>query len=579
MTIAVAKQRAASTDDREPTRTGAARDSVLDCAFLTVLTIASMVLYIGELGFYYDDYSLLMRMHLSDDRSLVGIYDAVRPALGQRPVAAALFALLYWLFGTEPLGYHLVNSGLLIPVVVLLYLVLRELRLPRLIAVALPLLYTMLPHYATDRFWMDLAGVNMSTGLYVLSLYASLRAVRAGAVTSFVWITIAVVAVGVMMFTYEIFAPLVLLNAGLVWWAGRTNATSSSRRRALWSAGSLLAVLLVTGVTKLVGVAEEGQNGYEIGLEKGVLYHVAYLVAGAAKVNFGTYFLALPYVVWWILRNELAIANVIVAGGIALATFAFLFRIGRREGAFLNLERTWRVLIGVGLIAFVLGYAIFLTTDAVAFRSAGIDNRVNVGAAMGVAAAAIGLIGWLASRFDERRAFLTFCAATAVAVGIGTLVVQTLGSFWTRAADRQEEILAAVKREAAMLPLPTTVILDGSCPEIGPAVVFADQFDFRGALRIEYGDGKVTADVASEDLRPSASGLMLETTIFDKRSRRSYPYGPRLIVFDLASRRSYRMPDRAHANAYVRRSRPSFRCPLQRSFAWGFDPYNRWSLQ
>jgi hypothetical protein len=555
------------------------RNAVADCGFLSLVTIASIVLYVRELGFYYDDYSLLGRMHLSEDQSILGVYESVRPALGQRPIAAGIFALLYWLFGTEPLGYHVVNSGLLIVVAVLLYLVLRELRLPRLIAVALPLVYIMLPHYATERFWMDLAGVNLSTGLYLLSLYASLRAVRASAAALLAWILIAVLGVGVMMFTYELFAPLVFLNVALVWWAARTGERSSSRRAVLLTSGSLLVTLLAAGVTKLIGVAEEGQNGYEVGFENGVVYHVAYLVAGAVKVNLGTYFLAFPYVLWWIVRNEFSVVNAAAAALIGLATFAFLWRIGRSDRDFFRVERMSHALVAVGLVTFALGYAIFLTTDSVAFRSAGIDNRVNVGAAMGVATVLIGVIGWISARLTPGRDLLAFCAATAVVVAAGAFVIETLGSFWTRAAQRQDEIVTAVKQEAGMVPPSTTLILDGSCPEIGPAVVFADESDFRGALKVEFEDATIKADVASEALGATASGLMLETTHFGRRSRRSYPYGRGLIVYDFASRRSYRLLDRTRAETYVARSRPSFRCPLQRSFAWGFDPFDRWSLQ
>jgi hypothetical protein len=62
------------------------------------------------------------------------------------------FAALDRLFGLNPLGYHIVNAFLLVAVAWLFYLVLRELRLPRLLCVALPLVYSTLPHYATNRF-------------------------------------------------------------------------------------------------------------------------------------------------------------------------------------------------------------------------------------------------------------------------------------------------------------------------------------------------------------------------------------------------------------------------------------------
>ena len=106
-----------------------ASHAVVDCLFLTLVTAVSMLTYVRGLGFYYDDYSVLYRMAFSDDQSLGGLYDSVRPATGQRPLQALTFATLYRLFGLDPLGYHLANAFLLVAVAALLYLVMRELRL------------------------------------------------------------------------------------------------------------------------------------------------------------------------------------------------------------------------------------------------------------------------------------------------------------------------------------------------------------------------------------------------------------------------------------------------------------------
>src|SRR5215208_7702833 len=91
----------------------------VDCAFLAIVVAASLMLYVGHLGFYYDDYSVLERMRVSDDGSLLGLYDSVRPATGQRPLQALTFATLYWFFGTDALGYHIWNASLLVAIAAL----------------------------------------------------------------------------------------------------------------------------------------------------------------------------------------------------------------------------------------------------------------------------------------------------------------------------------------------------------------------------------------------------------------------------------------------------------------------------
>jgi hypothetical protein len=553
----------------------------MDCLFLSAAMAISLAPFIGRLGFYYDDYSLLDRMAASHDQSITGLFHAVRPGLGQRPLAALLFAFLYRIFGADPLGYHVVNACLLIAVALLLYLVLRELRLPRLVAVALPLVYSMMPHYASERFWPDLVGINLSNALYLLSLYAALRAVRSSLPWLAAWLAIVVVGIVVIMFTYELFIPLFAVNVLLCWWATRSVADGSGSRRRGFAPTIATIVVAVgaAGIAKAIGVAEHGQNGYQVGLQDGFLHHVAYLVAGGVKLNFGTYLFAFPYVLAWIVVHEFSITSAVVSVAIGALTFVYLWRVAGRQSEPLRVEaEVWRGFIGLGFLAFVLGYSIFLTTDKILFRSAGIDNRVNVAAALGLAAMMIGGVGWAATRLRPDRAVAAFSATVACVVASGVFVVQTLGSYWVRAADRQDAIIAGLTREAGAVRPSTTFILDGSCPEIGPAVVFADQWDLRGRLQLAYRDPSLVADVASESMRATPGGLSIRMSFLHRVFWRTYPYGSQLLVYDASKRHLYRITDRSAAERYLARSRPSFSCPPQRSFAWGFDPMRRLGL-
>lgn len=264
--------------------------AAVDCAFLGVVTAASLMPYVGHLGFYYDDYSVLTRMSFSEDRSLLGLYDSVRSATGQRPLQALTFATLYWFFGADALGYHIWNAVLLVAIAALLYLVLRELRLPRLVCVAVPLLYSTLPHYATNRFWVDAFQINVSIACYLLSLYAGLRAVRASLPALIAWLPIAVLVVVGSLLAYEVVLPLFALNLGLIWWTVRRLESEVNRRAAPTVVGALAAAILAAGFTKLALVAEQGQNVYRIGFQDGFPHHVAYLISGSIKLHLGTYF-------------------------------------------------------------------------------------------------------------------------------------------------------------------------------------------------------------------------------------------------------------------------------------------------
>ena len=554
----------------------AVASATLDCAFLAAVIAISTLPYVRGLGFYYDDYSVLAQLDASHDHSLGGLYHAVRPLNGQRPLQSLTFAGLYWLFGLNPLGYHVVNLLLLVAVAWLLYLVLRELRLPRLMCVALPLVYSILPHYATNRFWLDAFQITVSNGFYLLSLYAGLRALRARRAALPAWLALAVGAVAGSLFAYEVVYPLFALELALLWWAARRSGRDVPASPWI-TIGGLAVAIVAVGVVKATLVAERGQNGYQVGFGDGLAHHFAYLVSGSIKLNVGTYFLAVPYVLWWIVRHRLTAANLGAATAAGLLAFGYVWWIARGDREALIGNRHWRNCVRVGLIAFVLGYAIFLTNRQILFRSAGIDNRVNAAAALGVAAILVGALGWITARLTEQRGIGLFSASVGCIVATGVLIIGTLGSFWTSAAKKQHAVVSSIQRTAPSLPPWSTVVLDGVCPEIGPAVVFADQWDLRGALALAYHDPSLSADVATEALR-AGTRLELEMTFLDSRSTRTYAYGPKLFVYDFPRRALHVLRDRNEAARYVSSERASFRCSPQRSFAWGFDPSNRLSL-
>jgi hypothetical protein len=550
----------------------------LDCAFLAVAVVVSLVVYVWSLGFYLDDYATLSRMKASHDQSLFGLYDAVRPGTGQRPLQAGIFAFLYRLFGLDPLGYHLLNAALLVGIAVLLYLVLRELGLPRGFCVAVPLVYSMLPHYATERFWLNAFQISLSTAFYLLSLYAGLRAVRASTWTVGGWLAIAVVGIAGSLLSYEIAFPLFALNLVLVWWAGRQSG------RTLTNCGRLQAIIVVLGVgsiavgtLKTLAVATHGQNGYGIGFHGGAAHHYAYLAWGAFKVNFGTYLAAFPYVLWWIFSHRFSAVNAGVAAGVGVLSFLYLWQVGRAEHTVRRTSGLWRALVGGGLVALALGYSTFLAASTFLFRSAGIDNRINAAAALGVAAALVGGIGWVAQRLSSDHGNVVFAGGIALVVAAGALVIQTLGTFWSQAADRQHTVMAAILANARSIPAGGTFILDGACPEVGPTPVFADDADLVAALKIKLGElAPARADVASDGLRAAHRRLDLTLRYADHSDTRTYPLNKALVVYDYPGRRIIPLATEAQARRYTaHRQTPS--CPPLRSFAWGFNPGGRWS--
>ena len=535
----------------------------------------SVAPYIKGLGFYIDDFEVLGRMQRSPDQSLFGLYHAVRPGTAQRPLQAFLLAGLYRLFGWHPLGYHVVNIFLLAIVAALMYLVLRELRLPRLVCVAIPLVYSMLPNYATERFWPDTFQISLSTAFYLLSLYAGLRAVRSSSWAVGVWVAVAVAGIAGSLLSYEIVFPLFAINLVLVWWAGRDPAEEASQTRRVAVVGLLAIALVVVGILKTALVAKYGSNGYAFGFYGGI-HQIQTLVSGAIRVNFVTYLLASPYVVGWIFLHHFSVVNAIVALAIGLLSFVYLLRIGQNDQA--TSRSSWRALVKVGLVAVALGYAIFLTTPDFLMRSAGVDNRINEAAALGIAAMFVGGLGLAAAMVPGRRHVMAFSAGIACVVIGGTFIIETLSTYWTSAATQQHQIVAAIAADASRIPRAGVVILDGTCPETGPAPIFATRWDLREALEFRLRDPSLIADVAGYGMRVKRRSLAIDTRTTYSADTRTYPLGRRLVVFDFKRRQLLHLQDRAEARQYTA-ARPAPTCAAQRSFAWGSNPNARWSLR
>jgi hypothetical protein len=270
--------------------------------------------------------------------------------------------------------------------------------------------------------------------------------------------------------------------------------------------------------------------------------------------------------------------NAIVALGIGLLSFVYLLRASSRDDLKLMAGTTWRAVVKVGFVAFVLGYAIFLVTPTFLFRSAGIDNRINAAAALGIAAMIVGAVGLAVGRLALRRQLVAFSACIAGIVVAAVFVVETLSSFWTASAEQQREIVSAIAADASQIPKSGILILEGACPEVGPTPVFADEWDLREALKFRLDDPSLVADVAGAGMRVEGRTLAIENRSSYAVGTQNYPLGARLVVYDYSRRRLQQLGEPATARRYIAQ-RPPPACPPQRSFAWGFDPANRWSLR
>jgi hypothetical protein len=529
------------------------KSTVQDCLFLSLVILLSLILYIQRLGFYLDDYAFLKVLTASSTQSLFGLGHALYSEevnTQKRPMQILFIVGLYWLFGPYPLMYHMANAIVLLSAVVLFYLVLREMGQPRLLTLAVPLVYGLLPHYSTDRFWVASSPATLSIALYFLSLYADLRALRHQLAHIHRWKLLSLLSLLGSGLAYEVVLPLFLLNLWLVWNHAQQLYGRALGKHLVYSnigillLSNLLSLVLVVGFKTLITLSLGAQTGYQLGTHRRYVDHLIYLASGALRVNYGIYGIGLPYVLWRSIHIAPGWLISVLSGFLGLIVFWYLSYIAHQPRTMMPSKADCRTYMAVGFGVFGLGYTMFLSTDRIVFASASIDNRVAIAAAIGVALSFVGGLGRFSllvrSHLVRQR---MFCLLIALLCLSGFLIINTVATFWITAYQHQQVILADIRQRVPELSAGSTLILDGVCPEHGPAVVFKCHYDLAGALIMACYDASLRADVVTPSLQVEEKGIAL--------GERFYPYDEKLLVYNFSQKMLHRLTNAEAARRYA----------------------------
>lgn len=546
----------------QPQRSG----TLPDCLFLGGIVLLSVVLYLPGLGFHGDDWHFLGAFRTSPDRSLAGLYSAINePNTAMRPVQLAYLAALYQAFGLAPLGYHITNAAVLLCSTVLLYLVARELQGGHVIALAVALVYALLPHYSTVRFWVAAFQAPVSIALYLLSLYGSLRALLSP--RAWTWNLLALVSLVASGLAYEVALPLFLLNPVLVWCRGGQLAV----RRAGQSlaAGTTVLALLAVIAFKLETTTRLGSHGslstHVLALSRRAFSldadpEYGLNIAAAIRLSYGDYGIGLQLLAWRILRDHPDPVVVSVAAMLGLLVFGYLFRATSQQRGGLPGRHGLLACVTLGGLTFGLGYAIFLTNTNLQLTDTGLGNRTAIAATVGVALSLVGALGLISTMVPSERARRgSFSALVALLCVAGFLVIQTIAPFWVEAYRQERAIVADIRQHFPALPSRSVLILDGVCPYVGPAIVFESSWDLSGALTIFYADKTLVADVVTPNMTVGENGLR---TVIYESAERDYPYG-NLLIYHYGRKEVHPLPDAEAARRYFEAFNPdrSGGCP------------------
>ena len=527
-----------------------------DSLFVFLIVVGSAAPYLGGLGFYGDDWVFLADMIGSREPTIRAAFEALyRDDMRMRPVQILVLAVLFRLFKLEPLGYHVVNTTLLGAGAVLCYLVCRELGIWRHLALAVALVFGLLPHYSTDRFWVATIQVTLSMTLYLLSFYADLRATRSTSTGSTGWRGLALATMITSVLAYEVVLPFFLLNPVLAAVQARravrvggSPVPTAVRLPALLATTAL--VLLPVLLWKLEAAAPRlasltfGEKVTSFGR----------LIWGSVAVSYGDYGIRLPLVVVQILRDHPSVAVSVTALAMVSIVFLYVWGVMREAGHQGRSPAAAAVaLVGAGFGIFFLGHVVFFYTQNADYSPTGISNRVAIAATLGIALGWVGaLVAIVAPITRERLRSAALAGGVAAAAGVSVLIVDTIGIFWVEAYRQEQHVLHEIRRAFPHLPPETTLILDGICPYVGPATVFDASWDLAGALRIMYGDNTIRADVVTPNLRVEETGLKVSAYGVVTE----YPYH-RLLLYHAGLRRHFALDDGHAARRYFQTHNPT----------------------
>ena len=532
-----------------------------DCLFLSIIVISSLILYVAKIGFYSDDWSFIGSFSVSSRQSLIGlIQTATTPNTFMRPVQNVYDALLYYIFGVDPLGYQLVNSFVFLLIILIAYFVLREIRMPRILTITVPMIYALLPNYTTDRFWYAAYQVNLSVMLYLLSLYAGLRALSHSAIRTLSWKIVSLLCLILSGLSYEVALPLFLLNMVLFWDPVTTFNKHYHKQqffRRNYMVFNIVTFMMLGCVLlfKALTTTRLGTLDYQA--------DVFTLLRSVAHVN---------YVV--MTRNLVSIwkdifilyysPSILILGvGIGIFIFWYIYTVISKPLTFFPGHSYLRNVVIAGICVFFFGYAIFFTNNKVGFSPTGIDNRVAIAASMGVALSVVGVIGWLGKIFlTEFKARMFFCTVISLVGVSGFLIINTLAVFWIDAYRQAQAIKNEIYMNFPSLPKNSTVILDGVCPYNGPAVVFESQWDLMGALQAHYKDPTIGADIVTPRLKVTERGIRTQIYTFVKR----YPY-KNLFIYNYKTKQTHIIESPQSARDYFNIYNPDHNngCPPSRA--------------
>ncbi|WP_207435709.1 hypothetical protein [Sabulibacter ruber] len=529
---------------------------IKDCFFLGGIVLILQASMIWDLGMYSDDWAFLAIFHHADDQSIQGLihsFFSQDRIARMRPVQIVNLAVMYWFFGEQLLGYHITNSVYILAIILLFYQSLRLLNLPRLLVITIPLVYGLLPHYSTDRIWMATFQTNISILMLFLNFIALEKYATTAGGKSWAWEITSLLSLAVSILAYEIALPLFVFSFSIFMWRRRVGPGIFSMLASHKVRAILFANFLVFGLCIVFKAWISIRTG---GFESSYWSHVTYVYIAGFLNDFIIYGLQSPLIAWQIFSNYSSVP--LLGIGLSIGVLIFLYLKGEDLPNYSFLD--WCKISLIGLLVYLAGYAIFLTTVQFMVHPTGLANRVTMAACIGVAICFVAAICIASSLISSVRLKRYFMAISIALVGtFGFITNYTIATFFHKAYQTQLDVISDIQKNIPDLKDNSVLIIDGFCPFNGPAPVFESYWDVTGALRITYNLEKVRGDFRGEGFRFDEKGV----TSIVYGEEKFYAFNKDLIIYNLYNKQKVVLDSFEAAKGYFGKEQSSIAnaCP------------------
>jgi hypothetical protein len=440
---------------------------------LALITAVMCAAHVSHGGFYYDDWGVLA---LGRFPAPGGLLHGLWLDYGQRPGQVLYYAAL-----DETLGLHAALRLALAAALVLieaacLYALLRRLGLAAGHAFAIAALVLTFPFSDSTWLWGILSLTSLVIAASLVAAIIALSAVESSGRRALALhaVSLSLYTLGVL--TYEVVAAAIPL-AGLLY----VRAVGFRRARARWALDvvAVCAALVVARTLLPIDVATPSRTQSLAGMAAhiGLIARQGARLAGAA---------ALPVD---------GISPWFGAGLLAAVLAAAALRQRRQSAAGTRSEDgRWLVIAGAGVLFALAAWSIYVpASDHYAPSGMGTVNRINAGAAIGIALLIYSCLVLLARMLATTLRLPGHAAVAAVSAGVFVLgaayLNRTAGDAraWDAAAADQRQLLANL-HAALPRPDPTALVYTFDAPEsVGPGVpVLNTKLDLTSAMRVSF---------------------------------------------------------------------------------------------